>query len=87
MLELMIQNCCPPLVDEELNRAQFAFKYLKKMLKDRYSHLHYSKSNPATIADNKYFQRLIQRNNESGHIKSFEKFIKEFKIRDKRIQP
>lgn len=68
----------PPLEVEDLNRCQFAFVYLKKMLNDRYPRLTYTKGNPSVIAHEKYFKQIRRRLNETRHIKSFAAFIDTF---------
>lgn len=62
----------PPIYD--LNRAQFAEVYLRRIINDRSARLSYSKHNPAVDADPTYFQELTRRFGESGHISSFERF-------------
>ena len=69
----------PPLPAEELNRCQFAFVYLKRMLNDRYPRLVYTKANPSVIAHEKYFEHIWRRLRETGHIGSFGAFIETFK--------
>jgi hypothetical protein len=68
----------PGLEEEHLNRCQFAYKYLRRMLYDRYPRMTYSKANPTVIAHEKYFSRIKNRFLETGHIKSFSKFIETF---------
>ena len=63
---------------EELNRAQFAFKYLKRALNERYKNLTYTKSNPQPLLHNKYFERVKERLEDTGHISSFRVFLNAF---------
>lgn len=63
---------------EELNRAQFAFKYLKRALNERYKNLTYTKSNPGPLLHNKYFERVKERLEDTGHISSFGVFLNAF---------
>ncbi len=67
-----------PSLAEELNRSQSAFVYLKRMLKDRYPRLIYTKGNPRVISHEKYFRQIHARLSETGHIKSFAAFIEAF---------
>lgn len=69
----------PALPSEGLNRCQFAFKYLKRMLNDRHPNLTYTKSNPYVIEHEKYFKQIQIRLEETGHIQSFESFMESFK--------
>jgi hypothetical protein len=68
----------PPLPAEELNRCQFAFVYLKRMLNDRFPRLTYTKSNPTVITHEKYFEHIWRRRRETGHIHAFGAFIETF---------
>lgn len=60
---------------EELNRAQFAEKYLRHALNDKYRNLSYTKSNPKVLLHPKYFRRIKQRFEKTGHINSFNDFL------------
>lgn len=64
---------------EELNRAQFAEKYLRRALNERYRNLTYSKSNPGALLHHLYFERVRQRFKETNHISSFGGFLDAFK--------
>lgn len=68
----------PPLSEENLNRAQFAEKYLRLALNDRYPTLSYSKSNPKTITHAKYFEQVSLRASSTDHIASFNALLKAF---------
>lgn len=68
----------PPLESENLNRCQFAFVYLKRMLYDRYPNLIYTKANPRVIAHIKYFRQIKKRYEEDHHILSFSDFLRVF---------
>lgn len=57
----------------DLNRAQFAGKYLRAALRQR--NQSYSKSNPSVVAHPKYFEQLQKRLVETEHIKSFGDFV------------
>lgn len=48
----------PPLEQEQLNRSQFAEKYLRKALNDRYRNLTYSKNRPDVLLHSRYFQQV-----------------------------
>jgi hypothetical protein len=64
----------------ELNRAQFAERYLRLTIRDKGAHLTYSKSKPDVIAHPSYFNQLQERINETGHIPSFQTFIDAFTV-------
>ncbi len=68
----------PAYAPEELNRAQFAQKYLRRALNDKYGNLTYSKSNPGPLLNAKYFGRVRQRYEQTGHINSFQAFLGAF---------
>jgi hypothetical protein len=63
---------------ESLNREQFAKKYLKHALNDKYKGLTYSISNPKALLHVKYFTRVKQRYEKTSHIQSFENFLDAF---------
>lgn len=68
----------PEYQEKRWNRAQFAEQYLKAAIRNRNQGLTYSKSNPHIIAHHTYFNELRTRLTNTGHIKSFEKFIDAF---------
>ena len=68
----------PAYPPEELNRAQFAEKYLRRALQDKHRNLTYTKSNPNALLHSKYFQRVQERLEQTGHIRSFEAFLTAF---------
>jgi hypothetical protein len=68
----------PAYPPEELNRAQFAAKYLRRALNDKYRNLTYTKSNPGALLHYKYLERLEQRLEQTGHIPSFDGFLTAF---------
>lgn len=69
----------PSLKQENMNRAQFALRYLKLAINEKYRNLSYSKNNPEVLLNRKYFFRLVRRYNETKHISSFSLFINAFK--------
>ena len=68
----------PPYEPEELNRSQFAEKYLRHALNDKYRNLTYTKSNPGALLHNRYFERVKERYEKKDHIKSFCAFLTAF---------
>jgi len=68
----------PPYTLLELNRAQFAEIYLRKALNDKFRNLTYSKRNPKALLNPKYFERVKERYEQTGHIKSFDDFLTAF---------
>jgi hypothetical protein len=60
--------------EEQLNRAQFANKYLNLLLHEKYEHLSYKKGSPKEVGEKYYFEQILKRY-ENGHIKSFKKFL------------
>jgi hypothetical protein len=63
---------------ENLNRCQFAEKYLRRALNEKYKNLTYSKSNPTALLHHKYFERVQYRLSHTGHIESFRNFLQAF---------
>lgn len=63
---------------EELNRAQFALKYLCIAIQDKGRHLTYSKRKPDVVLHPKYFSELQSRLDDTGHISSFSSFLAAF---------
>ena len=68
----------PPYGLGELNRAQFAEVYLRKALNDKFRNLTYTKRNPEALLNSKYFQRVKERHEQTGHIRSFNDFLTAF---------
>lgn len=68
----------PSHYEQELNRAQFALKYLRLAIGDKGKHLSYSKNNPQVVAHPTYFQQLKERMLGSSHISSLKMFIDAF---------
>lgn len=69
----------PAYKREELNRAQFAVRYLKAALNEKNEKLTYSKRNPKVLLNQKYFKRVKNRLETTGHIASFSAFLTAFK--------
>jgi hypothetical protein len=63
----------------DLNRSQFAFKYLKKAINEKHRNLSYSKDNVEIIANNSYFTKVRKRLYDTEHIKSFKTFLNAFR--------
>ncbi len=64
---------------ERLTRSQFAFRYLKTAVNEKYRNLTYSKNNPHISLNSKYYSRVKKHFEETGHINSFNYFIDAFK--------
>ncbi len=69
----------PGFLPEGLNRAQFAFKYLRTAINEKYTKLNYSKNNPKVLLSQKYFKQVKSRFIQTGHISSFENFLRAFR--------
>lgn len=61
---------------ENLNRAQFAFKYLSSSAIIRGTS--YNKRRPRAILNNSYLNQVSERYNTDNHIKSFKNFLEAF---------
>ena len=68
----------PHKLDENLNRAQFAEKYLRLALNDKFRNLTYTKNNPQAVVHDKYFAQVKNRLRDTGHIASFDDFLRAF---------
>ena len=68
----------PAYPDEELNRAQFAVRYLHATLNERNIRITYSKGAPKYICYHKYFAQVKLRSNDTEHIASFSSFLDAF---------
>ena len=68
----------PSYPEEGLNRAQFAEKYLRALLNDKYRNLTYTKHNPSALLHDLYYKRVLERFNNTGHISSFNDFLTAF---------
>ncbi len=56
---------------------KFHEDYLKEMIRER-EQLHYTKKRPGCVAEKFYFEALIDRNRQTGHIPSFGSLIELF---------
>jgi len=68
----------PPHIKEGLNRSQFAAKYLRLALNDKFKNLTYTKKAPDVLLHPKYFVQVKNRFEETHHVCSFEAFLKAF---------
>jgi hypothetical protein len=68
----------PGYEEEGLYRSQFAAKYLKKAMNDKFRNLTYSKSNPTALLDPGYYNQVKRRLQETSHIASFNDFLQAF---------
>lgn len=64
----------PESVDETI--GQFHFHYLHEIL--RYQKIRYSKKKPNNVAAKDYFEGIVQRVQETNHLKSFKEFYNYF---------
>jgi len=67
----------PGYPPENLNRAQFSEKYLRKLLNDK-GHLSYNKSNPYYVKHPNFYKEVKKRHIETKHIMSFKFFLEAF---------
>ncbi len=63
---------------EDLTRSQFAEKYLRAILNEKYRNLSYSKRNPQALLNINYYDRVRSRYFDTGHIRSFRDFLDAF---------
>lgn len=69
----------PAYPKEELNRSQFAYKYLRRALSNKYRTRSYSKRDPGPLLNEKYFNRVNERLENTRHIQSFSYFLNAFR--------
>lgn len=68
-----------PSNDElDLNRAQFAERYLRALLQEKYRNLTYTKKNPDALLCEKYYLNVKKRLETTGHVGSFKQFLDVF---------
>jgi hypothetical protein len=63
---------------KDMNRAQFAFSYLKCMVHDFYPGASYTKSRPEAVLDEYYFVQIKKRCETTPHVQSFKAFMDTF---------
>ena len=64
---------------KSMNRAQFAYDYLRLGIRDTYgSERYYTKSNPGIALEEQYFNKIMHRHLNFKHIKSFKGFLDAF---------
>ena len=68
----------PELMSEDMNRAQFADKYLRLLLNNKFRNLSYSKNNPEALLHNHYYTEVCKRHNNDHYISSFSTFLSAF---------
>ncbi len=69
----------PAYEKKSMNRAQFAYAYLRLGINDAYGNQKcYNKSNPGIALEEQYFIKIKQRHINFSHIKSFKDFIDAF---------
>ncbi len=68
----------PPPRDEDLNRAQFAKKYLKLLFAAKFPKQGFSSTNPGPLTHHKYFGEVLRRHNETSHVGSFQHLLTAF---------
>jgi hypothetical protein len=75
-----VRNADPELLPayKDMNRAQFAYSYLRCILRDWYPGAVYTKAKPAIILDEGYFSQIKKRLESTMHIQSFKAFLDAF---------
>lgn len=63
---------------EDLNRSQFAVRYLRAALNERHKSITYSKGTPKFVSYYRYFDQVKLRFEQTSHISSFELFLGAF---------
>jgi len=71
----------PEYPPENLNRAQFSEKYLRKLLNDN-GHFTYNKGNPKYLKHHVFYEEVKKRHLETKHIMSFKFFLEAFSCLD-----
>lgn len=68
----------PEVPENSLNRAQFAYKYLSGLINAKNPILRYKKNRPSFILNDKYYNRVKERFDQTEHIASFGDFLMAF---------
>ena len=68
----------PGVQENRLNRSQFAYKYLSCLINAKNPSLSYKKNRPLFILNNKYYNRVKERFDQTEHIASFGDFLMAF---------
>jgi hypothetical protein len=69
----------PPYPPQDLNRSQFALRYLRRMLNDKNRNLTYTKNKPKALLHKTYFSEVKNRYETTDHIVSFLAFLNAFR--------
>jgi hypothetical protein len=64
---------------EELNRAQFAEKYLRRALNQKHKNVTYRKGRPQVLLHPSYYREVKERFEDTSHIASFGSFLDAFR--------
>jgi hypothetical protein len=67
-----------PSLSARLNRSQFSEVYLRRLLNDQHKGLSYSKADPSVVCHTKYYDQVLRRQRDTGHITSFQQFVVAF---------
>jgi hypothetical protein len=67
-----------PPKNENANRAQFAYKYLRVLLHEKSPKLKYTKRDPQALMNRDYYSKIKRRYEETRHIASFRDFLVAF---------
>lgn len=70
----------PDYPEEQLNRAQFAERYLRALLNERHRNASYSKRNPTSLLNAEYLLQVRRRLQDTAHIQSFSTFLDAFSV-------
>lgn len=68
----------PDMPSLDLNRAQFAYEYLKLAIRDKGTHLTYGKNRPEVVMHQKFYDAVKSRMINTQHIMSFNSFLEAF---------
>jgi hypothetical protein len=66
---------------KDMNRAQFAYSYLRRIMQDWYPGALYTKAKPEALLDEHYFSQIKNRFKTTSHISSFKAFLDAFEKR------
>ncbi len=64
---------------KELNRSQFAYKYFRYLLQEKYNRLTYSKNNASVVTESSFFHQVNKRFTTTNHIRSFKTLLDAFR--------
>jgi len=67
-----------PAYTQEMGRVEFAYRYLRRAIRNKYRTIVYSKSDPNIISESEYFHQILSRHRKTSHLPSFRNLVETF---------